>query len=201
VSETWDHTQKTAPDTPQQNGVVKRRITLLRQRAHAQLLSAGFDEETRHNTLENITATRKSSQSADELATGEQPKLFPYLREFGQISIVSLQQKFKSKWKKKGAKMIRVGYAADSLADTYRMFNPKTSRVVQSRDVKWLEWETLDLKQDMSIFSKQPELLDEPVGFDDKEYAPLTPQPPSETLFTSICLIFHNIILLQNFVT
>jgi hypothetical protein len=123
--------EKTAPDTPQQNGVVERHITLLRPRAHAQLLSAGLDKETRNllwaasvnmaNTLENIKATTKSSESADKMATGKQSKLFPYVRGFGRIGIVALRQKFKSKWKEKGTKMIMVGYAEDSLADTYRM--------------------------------------------------------------------------------
>jgi hypothetical protein len=135
------------------------------------------------NTMENITATTKSAISADELATGEQSKLFPYLREFGRIGIVTIRQKFKSKWKEKGIKMIMVGYAADSSADTYRMYNPKTKHIIRSRDVKWLEWETLDPKRDMSIFVKQPELLEEPTGFDDKEYTPpVTIQIPKSTL-------------------
>jgi hypothetical protein len=37
--------EKMAPDTPQQNGVMERQITLLRQQAHVQLLAAGLDEE------------------------------------------------------------------------------------------------------------------------------------------------------------
>ncbi len=184
--------EKTAPDTPQQNGVVERRITLLRQRAHAQLLAAGLDEETRSllwaasvdmaNVLENITSTTRTAMSAHEIYTGEQSKLYPYLTEFGRIGIVSLRQKFKSKWKEKGIKMIMVGYAADSSADTYRMYNPKTKKIIRSRDVKWLDWEILDPKRDMSIFNKQPELLNEPVGFDDKEYnipTPNNPPPPN----------------------
>jgi hypothetical protein len=71
-----------------------------------------------------------------------------------------------------------VGYAADSSAHTYRMYNPKTKKIIRSRDIKWLDWEVLDPKRDMSIFVKQPELLAEPVGFDDKEYAP----PPPTTI-------------------
>jgi hypothetical protein len=77
-----------------------------------------------------------------------------------------------------------VGYAEDSLADTFQIFNPKTSRIVQLRDVKWFEWETLDLKCNMIIFSKQPELLEVQVGFDNKEYVPpiSTMQAPASTL-------------------
>jgi hypothetical protein len=185
--------EKTAPDTPQQNGVMERRITLIRQRAHAQL-AAGLDELTRGllwaasvdmaNVLENITATTKSAMSAHEQYTGESSKLYPYLVEFGRIGIVALRQKFKSKWKEKGIKMIMVGYAADCSADTYRMYNLKTKHIIRSRNVKWLDWEVLDPKRDMSIFVKQPELLIEPVGFDDKEYdlPPQTKNTPQSTL-------------------
>ena len=102
--------------TLQQNGIMEQRIMLLRQRAHAQLLAAGLDEPTRcllwaasvdmANVLENITATTKSSISAYEIYTGHQSKLYPYLKEFGQIAIISIQQKCKSKWKERGIKMI-----------------------------------------------------------------------------------------------
>jgi hypothetical protein len=185
--------EQTAPDTPQQNGVVERRIVLSRQRAHAQLLAAGLDDEIRQllwaasvdmvNTLENITATTKSGQPAYDLMHNESSKLYPYLKEFGRIGIVTIRQKFKTKWKERGIKMIMVGYATDSSADTYRMFNPKTKKIIRSRDVKWLEWKILDPKRDMSIFTKDPTLLEDPVGFDDKEYpAPTTAQPPAPQL-------------------
>jgi hypothetical protein len=104
------------------------------------------------NVLENITATIKSAISAYELYSGQQSKLYPYLKEFGRIGIVSICQKFKSKWKEWGIKMIMVGYAADSSADTYRMFNPNTKKIIRSRDVKWLDWKIIDPKCDMSIF-------------------------------------------------
>jgi hypothetical protein len=68
--------EKTAPDTPQQNGVMEQCITLLQQRAHAQLLAAGGLKETHSllwaasvdmvNTLEKITATMKLVMSAYE---------------------------------------------------------------------------------------------------------------------------------------
>jgi hypothetical protein len=42
----WSVTLKlTAPDTPQQNGVVERRITVLRQRANAMMWTADLKEE------------------------------------------------------------------------------------------------------------------------------------------------------------
>jgi hypothetical protein len=126
--------EKTAPATLQQNGVVECRIALLQQRAHAQLLAAGLDEDMRSllwaasvdmtNVLENITATLKSVMSAYEIYMGDQSNLYPNLMEFGRIGIVSIRQKFKSKWKEKGIKMIMVGYTVDSSADTYWMYCP-----------------------------------------------------------------------------
>jgi hypothetical protein len=73
--------EKTAHDKPKQNGVVERHLTLIHQRAYAQLLSAGLDKETRSllwaasedmmNTLENIMAMKRSVISADKLYTGQ----------------------------------------------------------------------------------------------------------------------------------
>jgi hypothetical protein len=65
--------------------------TLLRQRAHAQILAEGLDVKTSGilwaasvdmaNTLENITSTTKSAM---ELHSGQQSKLYPYfLKELG----------------------------------------------------------------------------------------------------------------------
>jgi hypothetical protein len=61
-----------------------------------------------------------------------------------------------------------VGYAADSSPDKYCMWNPTTKIIIRLRNAKWLDWEILDPKRDMSIFVKQPELLKEATGFDDK---------------------------------
>jgi type IV secretory pathway TrbF-like protein len=83
------------------------------------------------NTLENIlAATTKLVMSAHEIYTGQQSKLYPYLIEFGRIGIVSICQKFKSKWKEKGIKIIRVGCAKDNSADTYRMPNTNTKKII-----------------------------------------------------------------------
>jgi hypothetical protein len=39
---------KTATNTPQQNGVVERRLTVMIQRDHTQTRAANFDERARH---------------------------------------------------------------------------------------------------------------------------------------------------------
>jgi hypothetical protein len=116
--------EKTVPDTPQQNGVMERHTTLIRQRAHAQLLSASLDEETRcllwaasvemANTLESITATTKSAIYADELALYRKAvKIIPVLKgiwsDWNRVHPTEVQKQVMS--------MVR--YVEDSLADTY----------------------------------------------------------------------------------
>jgi hypothetical protein len=70
----------TAPNTPQMNGVVERRISVLAARANAMMIQAGLDEDTRGilwaeavdnaNDLENITATTKSGISRHATCVG-----------------------------------------------------------------------------------------------------------------------------------
>ena len=44
----------------------------------------------------------------------------------------------KSKIQDKGLTCLFVGYAKDHAENCYRMYNPATSRIHTSRDVKWL---------------------------------------------------------------
>jgi hypothetical protein len=124
----------TAPDTPQQNGVVERRIAVLTQRANAMMMAANLSEDGRKllwveavhtaKALENITSTTVNKKSAYELMTGKQCKLIPYLQPFGRLGTVTIRRKFSSKWKEKGKKMVMTGYGANHTGDTYKTFDP-----------------------------------------------------------------------------
>ncbi len=48
---------------------------------------------------------------------------------------VTIHKKFKAVWKEKLEKHLMVGYAKNHSNDTYRMYNPVTRRVSQTRDV------------------------------------------------------------------
>jgi hypothetical protein len=85
--------EHTAPDTPQQNGVVEQQIALLGQQAMAMTLDANFDGPS-HNILwaeavdcaidlENITASTKSKVPAFELMTGKKSRIYLNLIHFG----------------------------------------------------------------------------------------------------------------------
>ena len=59
------------------------------------------------------------------------------LKEFGRIGIVKIKDKYVKKWNEKGTPMIMVGYVQNAPAGTYRMFNPKTKRVISSDSITW----------------------------------------------------------------
>lgn len=170
--------EKTAANTPQQNGVVERKLTVLIQRAHAQMRAANFDEDARNmlwaeaintaNDMENISSNTLHKESPYKLFTGKESKLYAQLVEFGRIGQVPLRAKMKGKWKEKSYKAIMVGYAKNHAADTYRLYNPVTRSIVENRDVTWLDWNRLNPARNMSIFQEAPELLTE-MGIDDEE--------------------------------
>ena len=75
--------------------------------------------------------------------------------------------------------MIMVGYAKNSTPDTYRMYNPKTKKVCQTRDVTWMDWKRQDPQRDGSIFNQMPELIEEKPGVDEVEVTVLNKSKPN----------------------
>ena len=119
------------------------------------------------NDLENISASTVRGIFPAEMMTGKLSKLFPMLQPFGKIGYVAIRKKFKATWKQKSEKHLMVGYAKNHPADTYRMFNPVTEKISETRDVTtWAEWKRVDPKKSMSVFNENPELLEAPMGLD-----------------------------------
>ncbi|KAG7353674.1 reverse transcriptase RNA-dependent DNA polymerase [Nitzschia inconspicua] len=167
----------TAPYTPQMNGVVERRLPILVTRANAAMMTAGLNDEAKarlwgeamnyQNDTENMTLSSVRDTPGDAVLYKDTAKLIKYAQPFGRIGIVTIRRQFGSKWKAKGIKCIFVGYAKDHPADTYRMYNPATRSIVQSRDVKFLEFTTPNPKEGMSVFDIDPEIKALPIGLDD----------------------------------
>lgn len=142
--------EKTAPHTPQTNGVVERKFVTIRDRAQAMMLGACLDDEHQgklwaeavmtatklHNAVPNLISGK---HSPDQLWYGEHPRILRHLVQWGRIGYVKNHNPI-NKLQKKSTKMVFMGYADDHAGDVYRMYNPETDRVVETRDVTWGDW-------------------------------------------------------------
>jgi hypothetical protein len=118
LSLTWDKDkivawESTAPSMPQWNGVVKQKIALLRDWAHAQFLAAGWKTEimnslwadavTKMNVVANVACTSLTKICAHKaLKKGKKPQILPYLIQLGRIGVVTICKSIKGKWKERG---------------------------------------------------------------------------------------------------
>ena len=59
-------------------------------------------------------------------------------KKFGEPCIVSDRTKIKSKLQERGKEANWIGYASDHAAYKYRIFNPKTRKVILSQDVTFI---------------------------------------------------------------
>lgn len=176
ADETLIRLELTPRDTPQFNGVVERRIAVLKEMTRAMMMRAGLNKTAQNllwseavrcaNTLYNITLNEVDKSSPFCRFTGSKPKLYDHLIEFGRKGYVSTRKKLKSTWELRAQKMIMVGYSPERSLDSYRMFNPVTRKIVDSRDVRWLDWTpTTDGNSDAPLIKDGPQVV--PLGFTD----------------------------------
>jgi len=178
----------TAPYTPQQNGVVERKIVMDCNQALAMLFGARLTESAQAllhaeakataTKLSNLLWNKQVKGIPNVLFSGDSRKLKPeHLVQFGQIGHVQVKQQVNTKWVEKLVKCIMVGYADDHSGDTYQMYDPTTGQVRLTRDVSWAAWKRTDPAETLKIFKKD-EMTKEnmPVGAadDDKPNVPIT---------------------------
>jgi len=144
--------EHTAPNTPQFNGVVEKAFDIVKTKAIAMMEQAKMAMKMRDNLwaeatrtatyLANLTphSANDKMMSSDQLWYGFEPKGYKYLRPFGQVGYVAYRGKFQSKFAPRSHKGVMVGYAESSSRDTYRMWNPDTNNIIETRDVKWAFW-------------------------------------------------------------
>jgi transposase InsO family protein len=175
----------TPPNSPQFNGVVERKFVTLRDRAQAMMLGARMDEDHQGrlwaeavytaNRLHNAVPNR-AGLAPDELWYGKPPKLLDNLVQFGRIGYVTIRNTT-AKLTPKSIKMVMLGYAPDHAGDVYRLYNPETKRIVESRDVTWAEWHGgPDVPESLKMFAK-----DMAVDVDDDEIHDEVPDVPATT--------------------
>ena len=140
----------TAPGTPQQNGVVERAFVTVMGRARAMMNHAGFTMAKRQQLwceaaqtatmLDNISVQESAKSPPFTQFFGVDAKYAKHLRVFGEMCVVAdTDNKVgRTKIDPRGKISLFVGYSTQHAGDVYRLLNPKTSRVIHSRDVKWI---------------------------------------------------------------
>jgi histone deacetylase 1/2 len=149
----------TSPGSPQFNGRVERKFPTLYSRVRSALNGARlptdlrdglWPEAARNATdMENVMVTStKVVASHNQFFETEMPGL-RNTRTFGEIAIVNDHAKRKKQGKlvDRGRPCLLLGRAKDHFRDVYRFLNLKTRKIIQSRDVLWLNKSYGDWKE------------------------------------------------------
>jgi hypothetical protein len=67
-----------------------------------------------------------------------QTKFFEIIKNFGEVCVRTVRKGHQEKLENKGDLCLMIGYPKDHYHDTFRLFNIDTRKVVESRDVRWL---------------------------------------------------------------
>ena len=158
-----------APNTPQHNGVVERSFTTDLWRLKAMMRQARFKKSYMNwlwpygikilEKLENMSMStvNPGNNSPDSLFGEESPRIASHLIQFGRIGFVAYRAKIRGKMKPRSMRCIMVGYASNHAADTYLMFNPRTRKIIMSRDIRWADFNRPSANEELEIYSSGEE--------------------------------------------
>ena len=149
----------TVPFTPQQNGVVERKNRSILNMARSMLKSKGMPKEFWAQAVEcavylsNRSPSRSLwNETPQQAWTGRKPSI-AHLKIFGSIAFAHVPDQKRSKLDDKSEKLVFIGYDASSKG--YKLYNPKTKKVVVSRDVVFDEedsWDWNNQEEDYAFF-------------------------------------------------
>ena len=135
--------QITPPDTPQWNGTAERMNRTIIEKVRCMLLDSGLDHQLWAEAaataayLYNRTPCKGlGGKTPYEAWTGFKPAL-GHLRTFGCQAHVQVLEKDRKKLDPKTIKLTFVGYDLEN--GSYRFWNPKTRKIVRSRDAEFIE--------------------------------------------------------------
>ena len=141
----------TARNSPQQNHLAEIAIAVIGNKARAMMIASNIPMVIRYKLARKAieTATKLDgltpitlggvTLSRYEHAFGALPAFAHHLRIWGESGVVSLKSKIHSKLNNKGETCLMVGYAHHHAGDVYEMWNPLTSALHTTRDIRWLE--------------------------------------------------------------
>ena len=87
--------------------------------------------------VENVLIKKKGEKTSHEKFWGKKAPCANNLRIPLEIGIVSNLKNKRAKLENRGERMIFMGCAEDHSGDMFRFWNPKTRRIIISRDVRW----------------------------------------------------------------
>ena len=140
----------TAPNTPQQNGVVERKFATLYGRVRSMLNAAEVPKTLREKLwayaakmateLDTILVKPGEDSSAIMKFYGDNPPWIVNLRPFGEVGIISNQsnKNIRGKLEDRGSPALFVGFPEDHAEDVYSMIKLENKSAVKSRDIIWL---------------------------------------------------------------
>ena len=141
----------TARDTPQQNSLAEVGFATLANRGRAMMHRANLPMMDRYRlaheafqcathldglTVVEINGVRKTRY---EHFVGQNPMFAKHLRTWGEAGTVKIKTSTSPKLNDKGTHCMFVGYTYNHPGDCYRMYDPKTGRTRETRDVIWLK--------------------------------------------------------------
>lgn len=129
--------------TPQQNGLSERMNRTLMERARCMLINSNLQKQYWAEAvataayITNRCPTRALSYATpEEVWSGKKPDL-SHFKVFGCEAMVKIPQEKLQKLDAKASKMIFIGYCETTKG--YKFINPKTHKVIVSRDVIFME--------------------------------------------------------------
>lgn len=138
----------TAPNTPQQNGVVERAFATLYRCTRAAIKAAEFPEGLKQKLwaeggqtstrLNNGMIMKAGLQRSHKMFYGEeefQPGLLHCIRE---MAVVAKRETIKLKLADQGKMIIFVRYARLHAKDVYQFYKSVMRKIILSRDVIWI---------------------------------------------------------------
>ncbi|KAH9722428.1 hypothetical protein KPL70_006731 [Citrus sinensis] len=134
--------QRSAPFTPQQNGLAERKNMIFTDMINSMILNAKLPNNLWGEALltachiHNRITSLKTHISPYEIWKGRKPNLM-YLRVWGCLAFYKIHDPKSSKLSARGIKSVFVGYAENSKA--YRLLDLDSNVIVESRDVEFIE--------------------------------------------------------------
>ncbi|MCO5603740.1 hypothetical protein L7F22_057892 [Adiantum nelumboides] len=135
--------QCTLPYTPQQNGVAERKNRSLMEMARCMLKAKSLPHKLWMEAVAcaahvlNRCPTRALKTITPYESWYDRKPSVSYLRVFGCLAYAHIPQQLRGKLDDKAVKCIFVGYSSGSKG--YRLYNPATNKIFESRDVIFAE--------------------------------------------------------------